>query len=224
MSLPPSSSPEIPTLEAPSLEVPSPLEKLKKHLGRCFRELKPQLSIAKSFDDVMEVVIEKCTVVNIGYLETIINHYNIEEAKVHITTYKSEVDKLCEEIKLSVCQNENFMTGPSSFLKCETIKFVLEWETDKHSFNEIRELLWKAFGKMAKRVLVKHIDEGNSIIVTCYAPENIMNLLLMEAQKNLHTLIKMGVIKLTIAFHTIWDGRNKDKVRTVYSTRQYCVC
>ena len=224
MSLPPSNSPEVTTLEATLLDVPSPLEKLKKYLGRCFRELKPQLSIAKSFDDVMEVVEEKCTVVNIGYLEAIINHYNIEEAKVHISTYKSEVDELCEEIKLSVCQNENFMTGPSSLLKCETIKFVLEWEIDKHTFNEIRELLWKAFGKMAKRVLVKHIDEGNSIIVTCYAPENIMNVLLMEAQKNLHILIKMGVIKLTIAFHTIWDGRNKDKVGPVYSTRQYCVC
>ena len=220
MSLPPSNSPEVTTLEVASLEVPLPkLEKLKKYLGTCFRELKPQLSIAKSFDDVMEVVIEKCTVVNIGYLETIINHYNVEEAKVHIATYKSEVDTLCEEIKLSVCQNENFMTGPSSLLKCETIKFVLEWETDKHTFNEIKELLWKAFGTMAKRVLVKHIDEGNSIIVTCYAPEYVMNILLMEAQENLHILIKMGVIKLTIAFHTIWDERNKDKVRPVYSTR-----
>ena len=102
----------------------------------------------------MEVVEEKCTVVNIGYLETIISHYNVEEAKAHITTYKSEVDYLCEEIKLTVCQKENFTTGPSALLKCETIKFVLEWETDKHTFNEIRELLWKAFGNMAKRVLV----------------------------------------------------------------------
>ena len=221
MSLPPSNLPEAPTFDSASLEVPLPkLEKLKKYLGRCFRELKPQLSLAESFDDVMEVVKEKCTVVNIGYLETIINHYNVEEAKVHITTYKSEVDKLCEEIKLSVYQKENFMTGPSSLLKCETIKFVLEWETDKHTFNEIRELLWKAFGKMDKRVLVKHIDEGNSIIVTCYAPENAINILLMEAQKNLHILIKMGVIKLTIAFHTVWDERSKDKVRHEFSIRQ----
>ena len=213
MALPPSNSPEISTLEVSSMEVPLPkVEKLKKFLGRCFRELKPQLSLAKSFDDVMEVVEEKCTVVNTGYLETIINHYNVEEAKVHITTYKSELDKLCEEIKLSVCQKENFMTGPSSLLKCETIKFVLEWETDKHTFNEIRELLWKAFGKIAKRVLVKQIDEGNSIIVTCYAPENVLNILLMEAQNNLHILIKMGVIKITIGFHTIWDEYSRDKV------------
>ena len=208
--MPPSNSQE--SLEAASLEVSSPLEKLKKYLGRCFRELKPQLSITNSFDDVMELVEEKCTVVNICCLETIINHYNIVEANRHVNTYKVEVDKLCEEIKLSVCQKENLMTGPSSLLKCETIKFVLEWETDKHTFNEIRELLWKAFGKMAKRVLVKCIDEDNSIIVTCYAPENVMNILLMEVQKNLHKLIKMGVIKLTIAFHTIWDEHRRDKV------------
>ena len=179
-------SPEISSLESPSLQAHSSLEELKKFLGRCFRELKPQLSVAESFDDVMEVVEEKCTVINIRCLETIIDHYNVEGAKVHITTYKSEVDKLCEEIKLSVCQKENFLAGPSSLLKCETIKFVLEWETDKHTFNEIKELLWKAFGKMAKRVLVKHINEGDSIIVTCHAPQNIMNILLLEAQESSH--------------------------------------
>ena len=66
--------------------MPFPLEKLKKFLGRCIQELKPQLSIAKSLDDVMELDEEKYTVVNIGYLETIINHNNIVEAKVHITS------------------------------------------------------------------------------------------------------------------------------------------
>ena len=39
--------------EAISLEVQSPVEKLKN--GRCFRELKTELSIAESFDDVIEV-------------------------------------------------------------------------------------------------------------------------------------------------------------------------
>ena len=71
-------SPEISSLESPSFQAHSSLEELKKFLGRCFRELKPQLSVAESFDDVMEVVEEKCTVINIRCLETIIDHYNIE--------------------------------------------------------------------------------------------------------------------------------------------------
>ena len=203
------------------LEMPSPLEKLKKYLGRCFRELKPQLLIAVSFDDVMELIEEKCTVINLCCLETIVDHYNIEIARYYITTYKSEVDKLCEEIKLSVCEKENLMSGPSSLLKCETIKFVLEWETDKHTLNEIKELLWKAFGMMAKRVLVKHIDEGNSIIVTCYAPKSIMDVLIMEAKKNLHILVKMGLLKMSIGFFTIWDINTRDKVRDEYIKNYY---
>ena len=74
----------------------------------------------------MDIVREKCTIINVVHLEGIVDHYNIEEAKDHIATYKSEVDELCKEIKLRVCENEDFMTGSSSLLKCETIEFVLE--------------------------------------------------------------------------------------------------
>ena len=44
------------------------------------------MSTAKSFDNVMELDEEKCIVVNIGNLGTTIDHYNVEEAKAHITT------------------------------------------------------------------------------------------------------------------------------------------
>ena len=196
-------------------EVPSPLEELKTYVRRCFRELKPQLDIAKSFDDVMQIVEEKCTLINVACLEAIINHYNIDDAKVHITVYKSAVDKFCEEVKLSVCENENlsFMTGPSSLLKRETIEFVLGWNTDEHTLSEIQDLLWKAFGDVAKKVLVKELRKGNSIIVTCYAPQNLIDILFVKAKKNLDLLKKMGLMRLTIAFHTIWDEHNRDKVR-----------
>ena len=196
-------------------EVPSPLEELKTYVRRCFRELKPQLDIAKSFDDVMQIVEEKCTLINVACLEAIINHYNIDDAKAHITVYKSAVDKFCEEVKLSVCENENlsFMTGPSSLLKRETIEFVLGWNTDEHTLSEIQDLLWKAFGDVAKKVLVKELRKGNSIIVTCYAPQNLIDILFVKAKKNLDLLKKMGLMRLTIAFHTIWDEHNRDKVR-----------
>ena len=209
-------SPSSSQATSPLQEVPSPLEKLKKYLRRCFRELKPQLDIAKSFDDVMQIVEEKCTVINVACLEAIINYYNIDDAKVHITAYKSAVDKFCEEVKLSVCENENLLTGPSSLLKCETIEFVLGWNTDEHTLSEIQDLLWKAFGGVAKKVFVKELRKGNSIIVTCYAPQSVIDVLLVKAEKNLDLLKKMGLMRLTIAFHTIWDERSRDKVRDEY--------
>ena len=146
----------------------SSLKELKMYLRMCFRELKPQLSIAESFDDVMKLVQDKCTITNIACLETIIEHYNIEEAKSHIKHYKLKVDEICEEVKISVCENKDFMTGPSTLLKCETIEFILEWEPDEHTLSEIRELLSYTFRDMANRVIVTVIKKGNISIAHMY--------------------------------------------------------
>ena len=132
----------------------SSLQELKKFLQRCFRELKPQLSIAESFGDVMELVEEKCTMINIDCLEAIIEHFKIADAKPHIVAYKVKVKQFCKELKISICENKDFKTSPSTLL-CETIEFILEWETDEHTLREIQGILGKAFGDMAKRILVK---------------------------------------------------------------------
>ena len=196
----------------------SKLKELKTFLRMSFQELKPQLATAESFEDVMYIVREKCTIINIACLEAVINHYKIEEAKDHIAAYKVEVDRFCEEVKIRVCENEEFTTNPSSLLKCHTIEFLLEWNIDEHTLNEIQDLLWKAFGSMAKRVLVKKAEESKSITVTCYAPRNVMDILLMEAEKNLDVLIKMGLIKLSIGYHIVCDAHTRDKVEDIKST------
>ena len=192
-----------------------PLSKFKDYLQRCFPNLKPRLDIAKSFKNVIEMVRERCTIINIACLEGIVERYGIKTAESHITTYKKKVDKFCGEIKLSVCKSANLMIGPSSFLKCEKIEFVLEWNTDdEHTLNEIRGLLWKAFKDMANKVLVEEAKKGNSIIVTCNASQHLMDILLMKAEENLKQLKKEGVIKLTIGYDIILDvHRRYDVVR-----------
>ena len=193
--------------------IPS-LEKLKKYLRRCFRELKPQLAVAKSFDDVMELVEDKCTIINVCCLEAIVDHYNITEAKRHITEFKKAVNTFCEEVKLSVCCKESFKRISSSLpLTCETIEFVLEWEADNYTLSDIKHLLTKAFEDTVNTIQVRAIKEGNSIIVTCYAPHHMMDILLVTAKKNLDLLKEMGLIQLTIGYRTIFDKRQRDKVR-----------
>ena len=197
---------------SPLIESAVTLKDLKKYLRFCFPELKPQLSIAESFDDVMDVVREKCTIINVVCLEAIVKQYKIEHAETQITSYKSEVDMFCEDVKLSVCENEDFMPDSSSLLKCETIEFVLEWEMDEHTLCEINDLLWKAFGSMAKRVLVKEVKKGNSIIVTCYASCYVVDVLVIEVKMKLDILKEMGLIKVTIGYYAIWDLHARDKV------------
>ena len=193
--------------------IPS-LQDLKTYLRRCFRDLRPQLATAESLDDVMDLVQDKCTIINICCLEEIVDQYDITDAKEHITNYNTAVDKFCEKIKADVCCNQSFIISSSSHqLTCETIVFVLEWKTDEHTLFDIRGLLSKAFKDMAKSVQVRSIKEDNSIIVTCYTSQSLNDLLLITAEENLESLKQLGVIKLTIGYHTIYDKCQRDKVR-----------
>ena len=106
--------------------IPS-IKDLKCSLQRYFTELKPQLSIAESFDDVIDTVQSKLTIINVTCFEAIVEHYNIEEAKCHITAYKLALDKFFEEVKLIEFKNELLFHKFPSLLKCETIVFALEW-------------------------------------------------------------------------------------------------
>ena len=193
--------------------IPS-LKDLKMYLRRCFPDLRPQLSITESFDDVMDLVQDKCTIINIYCLEFIVNYYNITEAKSLITKFKMTVDNFCETVKVEICLKHNFkLISRSHHLICETIEFVLEWEVDKYTLKHIKDFLSKAFEDMSESVQVITINEGKSIIVTCYAPHHMMDILLMTANENLDLLKEMGLLKLTIGYDIIYDKHQRDKVR-----------
>ena len=191
----------------------SSLEDLKSYILFCYSELRPQLENAQTLTDIMVIVKDKNTIIDIEYLEAFVDYFNIQEAKDHIVAYKVAIEEFCEEITLNVCFNESFAIVSSLLLKCDTVEFVLDWEADKHSLCDIRVLLRKAFNKLAKNVHVRGLTEEYSITVTCYAPQNIMDILLIEAEPNLDLLRSIGLIKLTIGYHTLWDGLNRDQVR-----------
>ena len=66
---------------------------------------------------------------------------------------------------------------------------------------------------MAKSVQVRAVNNENSIIVTRYAPLNLIDFLLTVAERNLKLLKENGVMKLTFGYHTIYDKRQRDEVR-----------
>lgn len=192
--------------------VPS-IDDLKKYLERCFPELKPELYHAKSFDDVIDIATKKCTIIDIVCLEAIVDRFNIKVAVDHIIAYKTAIDLFCDDVKLSVCCNESFKTASLDLLTCETIQFILDWEADKFTLRDIKTLLMKAFKEFGKNIQVITIKEECSITIICYASHDIMDILMMEGQKNLHLMRDMGLIKLTVGYFTIWDKYKRDEVR-----------
>ena len=188
--------------------IPS-LTHLKTYLRICRPELKPRLKKANRFKVVMEVIEDECSVTNVALLKTIVNKYSIQDAGDMILAYKKHLDKFCEN-KLTMFCDRQLKRLSSSLLTCETIKFVLEWKPNEHSLSDIRALLRIAF--QDNQVQVVTIKEGNSIIVTCYAPHYLMESLLVTARDNVDMLKEMGLISLTIGYYTVYDEHAIDEV------------
>ena len=148
--------------------IPS-LDDVKIFLVKHFNKLAPQLYIIESFDDVMTTMKESCTVINIGCFEAIVDHYNIENARSHITTYKSAIDEICEEFRRDVVVKKNLITDRSFFLKYKEIVFVLGWHRmDDLTFDDIDGLLRKGFEDIAKGILFKYGPKRKHIILQNY--------------------------------------------------------
>ena len=200
------------------------LTDLQEYLKNVYPELRSRLSSAKSFNAVMEVVRDRCTIINVGCLKAIADHYKVREANEQITTFKTEVTKFCKEIKAKICFEQTFNITFCSHLTCNTIVFVLDWEPDEYTLNDIKNLLSKAFKDMADSVQVRTISEGNSIIVTCYAPHHMMDILLMIAEESFDLLKQSGVIKLTFGYFTVFDKYKRDLVRAQTTVATCVVC
>ena len=192
----------------------SSLEELKQYLQRHFQELQPQMVIAKSFDDVMYLIEDKCTIINVYCVESIVNQYNITDAKPVVKMFKTEVDIFCDAVKLRICFQESFKNVSSAHrLICETIEFVLGSKANNYTLTDIKKLLSTSFESEVNYVQIRGIiDNGNCINLTCYAPQNLLDILQKTAEEKLDLIKDMGVIQLKIGYYTIFDKLKREEV------------
>ena len=184
----------------------SSLENLKSYLQRYYRELKPQLAHAKLAEDVITIIVEKYNIINVDCLEAVVDHLEIVEAKAHISSYNVTVDNFFEGATFSACYNKSFKSDLSShLLNCETVELTLEWKIDRHKLNDVRVLLSKFFGDIHKRVYIMEIKKESFIIVTCYTPQYMVDVLLIEAEKNSELMEEFEVVGLKIGYVTVYD-------------------
>ena len=160
---------------------------------------------AKSVRDVILIIEEEsCNVINITAIEGLLEVLKVDEAQAQTKEYNGKVQKFCNDIRLNMMCNKPLSDRvPRS---SEILEFILEWEPDEHTLNEICHLLEKAFGKMVKSVLVYSIRKVNSIAIICYAPLHLMEKLIKEVKSNLSILQSMNqLISLHIADNTVYQ-------------------
>ena len=191
---------------------PPPLDTLKRFVTDSYSHLKSQVFCSNSVDDILDVVNDHCTLIDINSLEGIVEQFKIKQAETHIQAYKNIVRSFCKETKACLCLNENFkITKTPSLLRCETIEFVLDWDPKSCTLKDIKDILSES---LKMNVQIRYIGEGNSIIVICFFPLSPAILIIIaKAQESLEVLKKKGLLKLTVGYCTIYDKCKRDEVR-----------
>ena len=189
---------------------PPPLEELKQFLKDGYPHFKSQVTHSNSIDDILDLVNDRCTLINISCLEGIVESFKIEKAETHIKSYKDAIQSFCKKTKASLCCGESLkVTTTPSLLRCETIMLILNWDPRDCTLEDIEEIVSESFGR---NVEIRYIQRGRSIVVTCFFPLDLLGLLITTAHEALELLKKKGLIKLIISQCTIYNKYKRDEV------------
>ena len=171
--------------------------------------MREEVRAAESIDDALIVVCDHTSLINTSYLETVAKRFELKDAIVLIKEFNDSIVEFCSRIKTEHIYGQDFMAN-KNFPESDEVQFVLEWEGDKSTLSDIQALLAKAFHEEARRVMVKVVNQGNSIIVFCYAPPHLHEELKRLVTVNKGDLRKMKVLSVTIGGFEILE---REKVR-----------
>uniref|UniRef100_A0A1X7USI1 Death domain-containing protein n=1 Tax=Amphimedon queenslandica TaxID=400682 RepID=A0A1X7USI1_AMPQE len=115
------------------------INEVKDLISDLFPDLKPLLYYEEDIGGVLGVVKRKCNIINLRPLEVLAFELNIEDAKPVIRLYKKEAKDFCRLVSVSLCLGEAIAT--SSHLLCETVVFVLNWNPDETTLQDINDVL-----------------------------------------------------------------------------------
>ena len=135
------------------------LNDLKELVGSCNSDLKPKLAECSKVSDVLSLVKEECSLIDVSLLETLVEELNAKKAEKYIEEYRRILKEFFETFPIARRLKEKFdavKTHPP--LNCETVTYVFDWRPDERMLNDITDILSESSGKFFK---IRYIDTGN---------------------------------------------------------------
>ena len=176
---------------------------LKQYVRR-HSHLRPQLVQCKDTDDIIDLIGDQCSLINIALLEGIVVRFKVEEAKSAIQRYKDEIESF-HQVGRPLRQFLDSELSLSSPLQCETATITVNKDVKDYELKDIDILMTIAFEALAPNVKVVVIRDSNSFIITCSFPLTISESLITTALDNIEALIERGVQRLTIGYSTVYE-------------------
>ena len=178
-------------------------ENLKRYVGRN-KDLRPHLAHCQNIDEIIELISDECSLINVELLEGVVKKYKVKEAESAILIYKNEIESFHEEGRPLRQFLDQYLSSASP-LQCETATILVHKEVKDYELKDINVLMTVAFETLAPNVRVHVIKEGNSFTITCSFPVLLSESLIATALDNIEPLIERGVKKLTIGYSTVYD-------------------
>lgn len=177
----------------------------------CLPAYKPQFSSKELKDlfDVLELVKEKCSLIDVHCLQTVVVIFQVKEAEVHLNAYLKEIDEFCKDITVELCLKQRFeVVRHPLALQHEKIIFVIDWEPQCCTLDDIREILAKCIkdsNNIQIPIVIRSIEKGQSIAVNCYVPLSLAGHVVANVLQNVKHVRAKGLYRLVWGNSTIWD-------------------
>ena len=168
-----------------------------------YTDLNPRISECSTTADVLMLIQERCSLIDITLLDETIKHLKISEARPIIEAYKKSNEDFIKDLPLHLSLEKHFF--PDSALECEKAVFIVDRDVKDCTLNDARRFLDAAFKELGKKVRVVVIKEENSFSIICSFPLTLSESLISTALKNLKVLKEKGIIKLMIGYCTVYD-------------------
>lgn len=163
------------------------IKDLKQLIYDIFPDLMPQLQAKKNIDAILEVVKRKCNIIDIRYLEKLAKVLNVTKALKIMTSYKAVAQNFQQSVSVSLCLGEKLQAVPTpSRLTRETVIFVFNWEPDKTTLQDIKDVLFELEPLDRYWIQIDEIGIGQSVVVTCYCPAEYISLLITTVPEKIN--------------------------------------
>ena len=123
-----------------------PAADLKTYIHHEYPYLAPQLGQCETSDDILCLISNECSLTDLSLLESVINHFKIEEAQLIIQQYKEKVDEFCDSMLF-----HSIITG---HLSSNKITFLVHKNVTNNTLRDIKELIRKKLSSLNSHVKV----------------------------------------------------------------------
>lgn len=128
-----------------------PLEEVKTLLRMYNFHLGAKIADCSTISDVMNVIVQECSLTDVGLLQIVAEQFDISEALERIDYYKKGLEYFCNSLSELLCLYKRI---PAS---AEVVTYVFDWRPDEYILKDITGILSKVSGKFVK---IRYIDTG----------------------------------------------------------------